>query len=54
MVEVNLKRTFSSGDWQKGVAIKDNVIGDEMVVYLEYSKNRTNFSTVEPTNPAVS
>ena len=26
MVEVNLKRTFSSGEWEKGVAIKDNVI----------------------------
>ena len=26
MVEVNLKRSFSSGEWEKGVAIKDNVI----------------------------
>ena len=26
MVEVNLKRTFSSGEWEKGVAIEDNVI----------------------------
>ena len=26
MVEVNLKRTFSSGEWEKGAAIKDNVI----------------------------
>ena len=23
MVEVNLKRTFSLGEWEKGVAIKD-------------------------------
>ena len=26
MVDVNLKRTFSSGEWEKGAAIKDNVI----------------------------
>ena len=26
MVEVNLKRTFSSGEWENGAAIKDNVI----------------------------
>ena len=26
MVEVNLKRKFSSGEWKKGSAIKDNVI----------------------------
>ena len=26
MVKVNLKRTFSSGVWEKGAAIKDNVI----------------------------
>ena len=26
MVEVNLKRTFSSGEWEEGAAIKDNVI----------------------------
>ena len=32
MVEVNLKRTFSSGEWEKGVAIKDNVIIVEKVV----------------------
>ena len=25
MVEVNLKRTFSSGEWERGMAIKDNV-----------------------------
>ena len=25
MVEVNFKRTFSSGEWEKGAAIKDNV-----------------------------
>ena len=31
MVEVNLKRTFSSGEWEKGVAIKDNVIIVEKV-----------------------
>ena len=31
MVEVNLKRTFSSGEWEKGVAIKDNVIVVEKV-----------------------
>ena len=24
MVEVNLKRTFSSGEWEKGVTFKDN------------------------------
>ena len=28
---VNLKRTFSSGEWEKGVAIKDNVIIVEKV-----------------------
>ena len=27
----NLKRTFSSGEWEKGVAIKDNVIIVEKV-----------------------
>ena len=26
MVEFNFKRTFSSGEWEKGPAIKDNVI----------------------------
>ena len=26
MVDVNLKRTFFSGEWERGVAIKDNVI----------------------------
>ena len=26
MVEVNLERTFSSGEWEKEVAIKENVI----------------------------
>ena len=26
MVESNLKRTFSLGEWEKGAAIKDNVI----------------------------
>ena len=26
MVEVNLKRAFSSKEWEKGMAIKDNVI----------------------------
>ena len=26
MAEFNLKRTFSSGEWEKGAAIKDNVI----------------------------
>ena len=31
MIEVNLKRTFSSGEWEKGVAIKDNVIIVEKV-----------------------
>ena len=31
MVEVNLKRTFSSGEWEKEVAIKDNVIIVEKV-----------------------
>ena len=31
MAEVNLKRTFSSGEWKKGVAIKDNVIIVEKV-----------------------
>ena len=31
MVEVNLKRTFSLGEWEKGVAIKDNVIIVEKV-----------------------
>ena len=31
MVEINLKRTFSSGEWMKGVAIKDNVIIVEKV-----------------------
>ena len=31
MVEVTLKRTFSSGEWEKGVAIKDNVIIVEKV-----------------------
>ena len=31
MVEVNLKRTFSSGEWEKGAAIKDNVIIVEKV-----------------------
>ena len=31
MVEVNHKRTFSSGEWEKGVAIKDNVIIVEKV-----------------------
>ena len=25
MVKVNLKRTFSLGEWEKGVTIKDNV-----------------------------
>ena len=25
MDEVNLKRTFSSGEWGKGAAIKDNI-----------------------------
>ena len=31
MVEVNLKITFSSGEWEKGMAIKDNVIIVEKV-----------------------
>ena len=31
MVEVNLKKTFSSGEWEKGVVIKDNVIIVEKV-----------------------
>ena len=31
MVEVNLKRTFSSGEWKKRVTIKDNVIIVEKV-----------------------
>ena len=31
MVEVNLKRTFSSGEWEKEAAIKDNVIIVEKV-----------------------
>ena len=31
MVEVNLKRTFSSGEWEKGLAIKDNAIIVEKV-----------------------
>ena len=31
MVKVNLKRTFSSGEWEKGAAIKDNVIIVEKV-----------------------
>ena len=31
MVEVNLKRKFSSGEWEKGAAIKDNVIIVEKV-----------------------
>ena len=31
MVEVNLKRTFYSGEWEKGAAIKDNVIIVEKV-----------------------
>ena len=34
MVEVNLKRTFFSGEWEKGVAIKDNVIIVEKVQHL--------------------
>ena len=34
MVEVNLKGTFSSGDWEKGVAIKENVIIVEKVCAL--------------------
>ena len=31
MVDVNLKRTFSSGEWEKGAAMKDNVIIVEKV-----------------------
>ena len=31
MVEINLKRTFSSGEWEKGATIKDNVIIVEKV-----------------------
>ena len=31
MAEVNLKRTFSSGEWEKRVAIEDNVIIVEKV-----------------------
>ena len=31
MVVVKLKRTFSSGEWEKGAAIKDNVIIVEKV-----------------------
>ena len=31
MFEVNLKRTFSSGEWEKVAAIKDNVIIVEKV-----------------------
>ena len=31
MVEVNLKRTFSPGEWEKGAAIKDTVIIVEKV-----------------------
>ena len=31
MVEVNLNRTFSSGEWEKGAGIKDNVIIVEKV-----------------------
>ena len=31
MVEVNLKRTSSSGEWEKGAAIKNNVIIVEKV-----------------------
>ena len=31
MVDVNPKRTFSSGEWEKGLAIKDNVIIVEKV-----------------------
>ena len=31
MVEVNLKRTFSSGEWEKGVTIKNVVIIVEKV-----------------------
>ena len=31
MTEVNLKRKFSSGEWEKGAAIKDNVIIVEKV-----------------------
>ena len=34
MVEVNLKRKFSSGEWDKGAAIKDNVIIVEKVGFL--------------------
>ena len=30
-IEVNLKRTFSSGEWEKGVDIEDNVIIVEKV-----------------------
>ena len=36
MVEGNLKRTFSSGEWEKGVAIKDNVIIVEKVCPSKY------------------
>ena len=36
MVEVNLKRTSSSGEWEKGVAIKDNVIIVENVCPSKY------------------
>ena len=36
MVEVNLKRTFSSGEWEKGVAIKDYVIIVEKVCPSKY------------------
>ena len=31
MVEVNFKRTFSSGEWGKGAVIRDNVIIVEKV-----------------------
>ena len=34
MGEVNLERTFSSGEWEKEVAIKDNVIIVEKVCAL--------------------
>ena len=36
MVEGNLKRTFSAGEWEKGVAIKYNVIIVEKVCLSKY------------------
>ena len=40
--EVNLKRTFSSGEWEKGAVIKDNVIIVEKVgIWPKLQQKRT-------------